>query len=149
MNIKTGNLLEEVKSFAIIAHLCNDANKFGAGFAKQVAIKYPIVKENYHGNIINQRVGEIQVVKVTNNLIFVNMIAMQGVYSEINRKPLSDYHLRVCLEKLRELSIMLDKPVHMPKIGSGKARGNWDSISNIISEVSSKFTIWELPNGDI
>jgi hypothetical protein len=39
---------KELGYSVVVPHVCNNVNLFGAGFAADVANKYPIVKTNYH-----------------------------------------------------------------------------------------------------
>jgi hypothetical protein len=50
-----------------VPHVCNNIDLFGAGFAAQVALKYPVVKENYHllgKSFLKTNLGYCQIVKV-------------------------------------------------------------------------------------
>ena len=74
----------------------------------------------------SRTLGEIQCVKINDNLSVVNMIAQRGV-SWMNESPPIRYD---ALEKcLNQIEI---KEVHMPRIGCGLAGGNWNEIEKII-----------------
>lgn len=143
MEFKKGDLIKSVTSHAIIAHVCNNRGLFDAGFARGIRKAYPHVAEKFSSQHIHL-LSDVQVVRASVSLIVANMVCMDGVYSEINTQPLSYHHLKVALGKVRNLSEVMDKPVHMPKIGSGYARGDWDKILPLIEENLPDAIIWEL-----
>lgn len=147
MNTKIGNILEEVKNFAIIPHVCSNNGTFNSSFAKQLTKLYPEVREAYE-RCEKYECGEIQPVRVASRLIFVNMICMEGSHSAINIRPLALHHLETCLERVREFARNMDLKVHMPSI-TCVPKNELDSISKIISKVSSDFTVWVLPKKEV
>lgn len=147
MNTKIGNVFDEVKNCAIIPHVCSTNGSFDTAIAKQINRLYPEVKQSYQ-KIEKYEVGEIQPVRVASRLIIVNMICMEGVYSETNLRPLALHHLKTCLEKVREFARNMDLPVHIPNI-INVPKGELEIVSNIISQTSSSFTVWQLPKKEV
>lgn len=127
----------ENAKLVIIAHICNNVDKFGAGFAKQVALKYPLAKETYH--LASQELGNISLVKVEEYKFICNMIAQDGVGK--NKKPIRYDALKECLMKLKNICKKKDIYIVMPKIGTGLAGGDWEIISEIIEETLSPIPV--------
>lgn len=128
----------------IIAHVCNDVGAWGAGFVLAIS-KMSAAPENAYRSWYKARtasgtpfaLGEIQVVKVSDDLYVANMISQHGLRSKDNPVPLDMVGLKNCLEKLSVFcrSSGLSAEVHMPRIGAGLAGGRWESIEPIISSV--------------
>ncbi len=147
-----------------VPHVCNNIDLFGAGFAAQVAEKYPIVKENYHllgKNFLKTNLGYSQIVKVyednkyKHKLYFVNMISQVGVRSYDNIRPLNYMALVSSMHSLAKhiynntgfLNKSEKVEIHCPKFGSGLAGGDWNFITNLIEDVWGKFfvTVYNYP----
>ena len=151
-------------STVFVPHVCNNIDLFGAGFAAQVAAKYPIVKENYHllgKNFLKINLGYSQIVKVYENdkykhkLCFVNMIGQNGTKSNSNIRPLNYLALVRSMNSLSQhihnntgfLNKSEKIEIHCPKFGSGLAGGNWDFITDLIEDIWGKFfvTVYNYP----
>jgi hypothetical protein len=145
-------------STVFVPHVCNNIDLFGAGFAAQVADKYPTVKANYHmlgKNFLSKNNGYSQVVKVKedikhkHSLYFVNMIAQNGVRSQNNTRPLNYYWLvksMLCLSNFIDNNTGFSNKtesieIHCPKFGSGLAGGNWMFISDLIKDIWNKYSV--------
>lgn len=132
----------------LVIHIVNDIGKFGAGFAKAVMNKYPIVREKYidwFNGKIRFALGKNQFVKVKEDLWFCNMIAQHGVIGKNNPVPIKYDALRTCIKEVRffcksmnpmdNTKILRGKwSVFAPRIGSGLAGGKWEIIEQIINE---------------
>ena len=115
----------------IIAHVCNNVGAWGSGFTAAIDKKYPEVKLFYK-EFKNKDLGSCQAVGIK-NILFYNMIAMNGIRSKKNIMPLRYEALDRCL---RHVKLFSDNfPVHMPKIGSGLAGGDWDKIEEMLNKV--------------
>lgn len=138
---------------AIIAHLCNDLGKWGAGFVLAVNDLSTIPKSAYHAlsadfnaglsdNTIPR--GIVQFVQVfppdcDGQLIVANMVAQNGV----NRSAMSDGcmvdypSLDTCLHKVMWHAVRLGCDVHIPKgMGSGLAGGDQNKIIDMITHAA-------------
>jgi hypothetical protein len=139
-----------------IPHVCNNINLFGAGFAKYIGDKFPIVKENFHllGN--KSVLGHTQYINVANNnltktkVIICNMIAQNGIINPKNNRPLNYASLIFCMNDIRNKIISLSKnniedikyEIHAPKFGSGLAGGNWNFIENLIEDIWTDIPVY-------
>lgn len=134
----------------IIAHICNDVGKFGAGFAKCIAERWGIVRDRYVEWSIHPSgtlLGDCQVVPVGSNIYVVNMIAQHGVRSSDNLSPIDYNALAECLNLLYDWVASYTKvkncllrpkycpdiTIHMPRIGCGLAGGDWRIISSVLN----------------
>jgi len=140
----------------LIPHVCNNINLFGAGFAKYIGDKFPIVKENFHllGN--KSFLGHTQYNGVLNNnltktkIIVCNMIAQNGTIGPKNNRPLNYGALVFCMSDIRNKIISLSKndiedikyEIHAPKFGSGLAGGNWNFIENLIQDIWADIPVY-------
>jgi len=133
----------------ITPHVCNNAGRFGAGFAKTVAEKYPEVKERYLQEITQVPtqlcLGDCQFIpvnmhdpRIVMKTFVVNMIAQDGVRGPNNPIPLKYEALIKCMVYIRESilpEMKFNSSIHCCKFGSGLAGGNWDFIKILIKEI--------------
>lgn len=165
--ISNKNIFETVKervnskengATVFVPHVCNNIDLFGAGFAAQVAERYPSVKADYHllgKNFLQSNLGYSQIIKVyeepkyRHKLFFVNMISQKGIKSFNNPRPLNYFALAQSMYKVSNYihnntgySNKTEKiEIHCPKFGSGLAGGNWNFISELINDIWGKFFV--------
>lgn len=142
-----------------VPHVCNNIDSFGAGFAGQVSSIYPEVKSNYHllgKHFLKNNLGYSQFVDVYddkqygNKIIFVNMIAQNGIRNSTNTRPLNYAALSQCMISIARYinnnTGFLTKnekiEIHAPKFGSGLAGGNWNFISELIDDIWKKYPVY-------
>lgn len=146
-------------STVIVPHVCNNVDLFGAGFAAQVATQYPEVKSNYHllgKTFLKSNLGHDQFIPVyedkqyRHKIIFVNMIAQQGIKNANNLRPLN--YAALCRSMIGVSQFIQAKTgfinktekveIHAPKFGSGLAGGNWNFISELINDIWGKYPVY-------
>ena len=136
----------------IIAHLCNNENKWGAGFVLAVNELSLAARDAYralckdHGNQVP--LGTTQFVELQPDVWAANMIAQNGTdKSKVPDDCLVDYPaLEKCLETVFMRAALLGCNVHMPSgMGSGLAGGDESTIHGMIRTCSSslKMTLLE------
>lgn len=128
----------------IIAHVCNDIGAWGRGFVLALSKRWKAPEEAYKSLFKGLRVarGTVQYVQVEGDIEVANMVAMEGLYhSEKNPNPLKMPALIICLEDLYEQASLKAATIHMPKIGSGLAKGNWSEIEEVLIRKSS---LWKV-----
>jgi len=140
----------------IIAHIVNDKTpNWGAGFALYLRKKMPFVQDEFREWVSvgreNLALGKIHQLMVSDDLSVVHMIAQHG-YGP-SRKPRIRYGvLQSCLDKLAEIASTQGASVHMPRIGSGQAGGNWGIIRELIDEAlvrrGVEGTVYNLPTSE-
>lgn len=149
----------------LIAHACNDIGAWGAGFTRSLSLRWPNI-EQFYSNWYNYNksknvgtvtgpfmLGENQYVELAPGWVLANMVAQHGLYSRTNPIPLDMIALEICLRKLGDSVLAAHSinryTVHMPKIGAGLARGNWDEISKLLEkqlvERGVNVTVYTLP----
>lgn len=140
----------------IIAQIVNDKTpNWGAGFARALRTIYPEVQDAFKDWAIDKpsqfSLGNVHVTKVSKDLYVVNMIAQHG-YGESTKPRIRYAALMQCLEKLKEIALRESASIHMPRIGTGYAGGNWSYIIELIDEIlvipGINVTIYTLPNYD-
>jgi hypothetical protein len=140
----------------IIAQIINDKTaNWGAGFARAVRTKYPSVQEEFREwcamNPDNLSLGNTHVSLVSEDLYIVSMIAQHG-YGESTKPRIRYAALKDCLGRVKEIAVDKAATVHMPRIGTGYAGGNWPFISELIDEMLVRngiaVTIYTLPDNE-
>ena len=141
-----------------VPHVCNNIDIFGAGFAAQIADRFPSVKADYHmlgKTFLKNNMGYCQIIKVyeepkyKHKLYIVNMIAQNGTRSQSNPRPLNYYGL---VKSMTALSMFINQntgfvqktekvEIHCPKFGSGLAGGNWYFIQDLIDDIWGKYFV--------
>ncbi len=121
----------------IIAHVCNDAGKWGAGFVLAVSRRWKQPEQEYRRAFANGRglrLGEVQFVVVDRDMTVANMVAQHGVRRRGSTPPIRYDALRAALTEVARFALGQGASVHMPRIGCGLAGGNWEDVSAIIAE---------------
>ena len=133
---------------AIIAHICNTAGGWGAGFSDAVSMRW-LGPERAYRAMKSRPLGWFDIIGVEPDIAVANMLA-QRRYSKPG-KPAIDYTaLETCLYQVALYAVRNDYSVHMPRIGTGLAGGDWAVIEPIIvrtlcnAEVS--VTVYDLPS---
>jgi len=131
----------------IIAHICNDAGGWGAGFVLALSRRWRIPEAAYRNWAkYNQSqsvfsLGNIQIVDVNADLKVANMIAQKGYCSPSNPIPLQYDHLKTCLTTLFKWASEDGSSIHMPRIGCGLAGGTWQKVEAVIATVLLDFEV--------
>jgi O-acetyl-ADP-ribose deacetylase (regulator of RNase III) len=149
-----------------ILHVCNDVGGWGRGFVLALSAKWKEPEQNYRmwaktelsykeltllpSCKPNFKLGEIQVVKVEEELFVINMIAQHGIYPENGIPPARLDALESCLNKVYNL--IKDQPnttIHMPRICAGLGGLNWEDIEPVIirtlTDKNVEVNVYDLP----
>jgi len=140
----------------IIGQVVNTSGALGFGFGKSLATRYPETKKSvqeWKNKTKNFRLGNIRMVKADDQLYVCQMLAQEGIRGKYGSVPLRYSSLRTCLSKLCQEAIELNASVHVPAIGAGQAKGDWNIIKGMIyDELVRKgvdVTIYLLPGADM
>ncbi|MBW8242570.1 ImmA/IrrE family metallo-endopeptidase [Muricauda oceani] len=141
----------------IIVQIVNNHAGVGFGFGKALAKKYKETKsslQNWKKDKNNFKLGETNLVRVDFDIIVFQILAQDGLYPKDGNIPLKYSSLRDGLISLRKyIEQNPDYTVHMPPIGSGQAKGNWNIIKGIIYDELASYginvTIYFLPNNNV
>ncbi|HEX7997685.1 MAG TPA: ImmA/IrrE family metallo-endopeptidase [Pyrinomonadaceae bacterium] len=143
--------------YRIIAHIVNDKTPMWGGvFARAVKKKWPRAQADFerwsaegerHLSLGNARLAEVD-----ERLAVFTMVAQRG-YGESNKPRIKYSALKSCLELLADAAERRGASVHMPRIGSGQAGGNWEIISELIEDAlcgrGIKVYVYTLPNAPV
>lgn len=138
----------------IVAHIINDkSSTWGAGAASAIAKRWPSAHSDFKNWSIARReefdLGTIHEYEVSEGLWVISMVAQHG-YGPSSKPRIRYAALRSCLELLARAASEHNASVHMPRIGTGFAGGNWKVIEDLVTEglVSRgiKVIVYELPN---
>jgi hypothetical protein len=136
----------------VIAHICNDIGKWGAGFVVPLGNKYPRAKSHYLESFKDHklRLGEVFLVEVTelwaSPVVFVcNMVSQRSVasYKNPDYVPFRMDAFRECVDKLYNavLQSNLKLEVAGPMMGSGLAGGNWSEIESVLRGAANRYKV--------
>ena len=140
----------------VIAHIVNDRTpNWGAGFARQVRTKWDFVQQDFRRWVAeskcNLSLGNTHITDIANGPSIVHMVAQRG-YGPSAKPRIRYAALRECLEHLAEIAVRRNATVHMPRIGSGQARGHWGIIQDLIDDSlvwrGVDVTIYDLPGAE-
>ncbi|MES1224140.1 MAG: Appr-1-p processing protein, partial [Bacteroidota bacterium] len=83
----------------------------------------------------NFGLGQVQIVKVENDLWVANMIGQRNIKPGKDGTPPVRYEaIKESLDKVGQFAIEMHASVHMPRIGCGLAGGSWDKMELIVEQ---------------
>ena len=137
----------------IITHCCNDRGFWNAGFVKALSHRWSEPERAYRqwaaGNgRLPFALGNVQFVKVETGLCVANLVGQFGISIRHRIPPIRYDAIRKGLTAVRELALIHDASIHMPRMGAGLARGDWKQIAQIIEselcEHGLRVTVYDL-----
>ena len=122
----------------IIAHVVNDGTpNWGGGFALEVAKEWGFIQEDFRDWVeqdqSNLSLGKIHWAQIEDDLSIVHMVAQRG-YGLSTRPRIRYAALSDALDQLHVVASEQGASVHMPRIGTGQAGGNWGLIRELVDE---------------
>lgn len=124
----------------IIIHCCNDLvpGRWGRGFVLALN-KWPEPKAEYmkwskQGKKSGYKLGNLQFVKVADDIVVCNMIGQHNIKTQNGLPPIRYSAISTCLEKIAIATIRNDASIHCPRFGAGLAGGSWDTIEVLLKE---------------
>jgi O-acetyl-ADP-ribose deacetylase (regulator of RNase III) len=129
----------QVDGPAVIVHVCNDEGKWGKGFVLAVSRRWTEPERTYRSAFEKPpfpALGDVQFVKVAEDLTVANLIGQHGVRSARSKAPPPIRYpaVKTGLEKVAEFVVRQNATVAMPRIGSGLAGGSWEEIEKIVEQ---------------
>jgi O-acetyl-ADP-ribose deacetylase (regulator of RNase III) len=123
----------------IIPHICNDIGGWGRGFVLSLSKRWSQPEEEYRNLSPNERtLGSVMFIPVTNEISVANMIGQHDIkYSSDGLAPIRYNAVRKALISVNDVAIKTNATVHMPRIGTGLAGGQWGEIEKIIKHTMS------------
>jgi hypothetical protein len=116
-----------------------------------VAKKWPEVQKDFIGWVEESRgrlrLGNVRLFELDEDISIATLVSQHG-YGNSPRPRIRYNALQICLQTLAEIAQRYEASIHLPKIGSGQAGGNWSIISEMIdTELVSKghqVTVYQL-----
>lgn len=143
IKIVNGNILNAKEN--IIGHQVNCIGVMGAGLAKQIRNKYPVVFKEYKKFVDSQSnkynlLGAQQLVSISEQKYISNLFGQKGIG---RFQQQSDYEaLESSLTKLLYLAETSNLSVALPHgVGCGLAGGDWDIVYEIIDKVFQDYGV--------
>ena len=126
----------------IIIHICNDIGAWGKGFVMAISKRWKEPEKEYRKWFKTQdnfSLGEIQFIKVENDIWIGNLIGQHKINKDENgNAPIRYDAIKNGLNKVVEFAKENNSSVHLPRIGCGLAGGTWDKIEPILKETLIK-----------
>lgn len=144
-----GDATEPALKPALICHVCNSSNLWGAGFVVALSAKYPESKQEYHNwfATMTPQLGDVQFVQVKPDIIVANIIGQQGTRWINGIPPIRCDALSKGLDKAYQRAKQDNLTMHAPRLGASRAGGDWLTIEKIIKDTMTVDTyIYTLPS---
>ena len=149
-----GNVLEPRNGGAmIICQLVNDkAIKWGGGIARKMAKRFPKAEADFSNAMVGlpreKRLGDVIFSEADNGITIASLIAQEGfgpsLFPRIRYAALASCFKRVALHANET-----GATIHMPKIGTGAAGGDWLMIEEMLDDAMVRadlsVTVYEVP----
>jgi hypothetical protein len=142
----------------VIPHLCNNYAKYVATSASSTILSseknYPHIETNYHllgKNFLAKNPGYVQFIDVetekeyNRRLVIANMICNNGLYSNINRRPINYAYLVKSMVDIKKFILTnfnseSKVKIYMPKFNS-KTGANWNFVSLLMEDIWSNINV--------
>lgn len=141
----------------IITHIVNDKTaNWGGPFARALKRRWPDAQSAFTewatSPPLNLRLGALHFAPLAEDLSVATIVCQRG-YGDSVKLRLRYGALQEGLEKLAGKASQMAASIHMPRIGTGEARGDWNIISGLIEEIlcstGADVTVYTLPNAEV
>ncbi|MEX2181324.1 MAG: ImmA/IrrE family metallo-endopeptidase [Gemmatimonadaceae bacterium] len=141
----------------LLVHVVNDATPSwgGRGFAMAVRDRWPHLQKDFAewarvpGNLA---LGSVHFSQADDRVTVASVVAQKG-YGDGKRPRIRYGALRQGLIDIAAEASRTQKSLHMPRIGTGQARGAWDVVVDMIKQtICSRripVTVYSLPNAPV
>jgi len=129
----------------IIAHVCNDAGKWGKGFALALSERWRQPRGQFL--LMHSRrslmLGMVQLVPVEKSIWVANMIAQRDIVLQGGVPPIRYDALLDCLKQLGFETHQRNASIHMPRI----AGGEWEKVERLLRDTlpQTQIFVYNLP----
>ena len=137
----------------IICQLVNDrAVRWGGGVARKAAKRFPHAEKSFSLSIDqiprSERLGKAIFSNAEEGITIASLIAQEGYGPSV--APRIRYHsLEKCMYEVAERADWDKATIHIPRIGTGVSRGNWETIEEMLDDVMVRsglsVTVYDLP----
>lgn len=137
----------------ILCQMVNDrAKRWGGGVARQAAKRFPEAHNNFTQSFLEipriQRLGRVIFNEVDDEIKIASMIAQEG-FGQSSTPRIRYSALEQCLATVSSRALDEQASIHMPRIGTGAAGGDWDTIQEMLDDTMIRaglsVTIYDLP----
>lgn len=149
-----GNVFESrIGGAKIICQLVNDkAIRWGGGIARKMAKRFPKAEADFSNAVIRlpreKRLGEVIFSEADDGITIASLIAQEGfgpsLFPRIRYAALAS-----CFKHVARRATDTAASIHMPKIGTGAAGGDWSTIEEMLDDVMVReglsVTVYEIP----
>jgi O-acetyl-ADP-ribose deacetylase (regulator of RNase III) len=142
----------------LIVHVVNDRTpNWGGTFARALRGRFPGAQAEFRawattGDQGHLMLGSVHDVAVERGLEVVTMVAQHG-YGPSSQPRIRYLALRDCLRQLAAIARERRASVHMPRIGSGEAGGDWAVIEELVDQELCRravpVTVYTPPGQDV
>jgi O-acetyl-ADP-ribose deacetylase (regulator of RNase III) len=145
------------RDLKVICQIVNDkALTWGAGFALAVRKEWPTAQRDFTNwatsNRTEFRLGNVHFSQIRHDLILASLVTQHG-YGPSQKPRIRYLALDQALEKVAIFARDKGASIHLPRIGSGQAGGDWGIVREIINQRLSaaqlSVTVYDLPNAEI
>jgi len=123
----------------LLIHCCNDCvpGKWGSGFVVAISKRWKKPEDQYRKWSVGEsntpyKLGQVQFVKVEDDIVVGNMIGQHGIKDKGGKPPIRYVAIVECLNRVKDAAIKNNATVHCPRFGSDRAGGSWDIIEGYI-----------------
>lgn len=131
----------------IIAHVCNDMGRWGKGFVMAITDtwgkKPGKLYRRWHkaGAEEGFALGRVQLITLSDKLALANIIGQNGIKTSSKGPPVRYEAIQLGLDAVCLHAREVNASVHMPRIGSGLAGGDWARIELIVEAMAIKHAV--------
>ena len=141
----------------ILVHCCNDKGAWGSGFVLAISKRWPEPEQQYRA-MERHTLGTVGLVHVEPGIVLANLIGQTGTAkSEDGLPPIRYEALRKGFQRIVKWSSLATTTdpapfsIHMPRLGSGLAGGDWALIEPLIKatfiRAGHNVTVYDFPGG--
>lgn len=140
IRILHGNILEpRNEGKKILCQLVNDkAVTWGGGVARKMANRFPHAETQFREQIVpiprNERLGKAIFTRANDEITVASLIAQEG-YGPSHFPRIRYNALKNCLELVKNRAKKENATVHMPRIGTGSAGGDWGTVEEMLDDI--------------
>ena len=122
----------------IVCQLVNDtAKRWGGGIARQAAKLFPAAQKEFATWIADidyrERLGEVHFSTALSHVVIASVVGQRGFGR--SKEPRVEYRaIQAGLERVAAFALSNNASVHLPRIGTGAAGGDWNTIEAMIEE---------------
>ena len=134
----------------VVVHVCNDVGGWGAGFVLAVSRRWKAPEREYRAWFKASdgtfQLGAVQFVEVEPDMWVANLIGQHGIRPTKAGPPVRYDAIRAGLREVADFAARHEASVHMPRIGSGLAGGDWSTIEDIVTSELAELdvTVYDL-----